>query len=174
MIAHSRPKSESLGSPAQGRPAGFFQPGLVSLYVVVLALLFVCPVLSAQTSGAPSDPAQTDAAQSDSSKDEPAPDSDGTSRVRIEVTGGDPKKPVGEASVYLKFTEVRTILRDRRVEFNLKTNQNGIARSPQIPQGRVLIQIVAPGWKTFGRYYEINRADQVIQVQLERPTTRWF
>jgi hypothetical protein len=74
----------------------------------------------------------------------------------------------------VKFTEDRVVLRDRRVEFNLKTNQNGIARSPAVPQGRILIQIVAPGWKTFGQWYEIAREEQVIQVNLERPAIRWF
>lgn len=97
-----------------------------------------------------------------------------TAQLRVELTGGDPKKPVADASVYLKFTEDRAVLRDRRIEFNLKTNQNGVARSPEIPKGRVLIQIVAPGWKTFGQWYDIDRDEQVIQIHLERPATRWF
>jgi hypothetical protein len=124
----------------------------------VLAALLLSPVLQAQ-----------------SGKDESkAAKPDGTARLQIEVTGGEDKKPVTDASVYVKFTEDRVVLRDRRVEFNLKTNQNGIARSPAIPQGRVLIQIVAPGWKTFGQWYDIAREEQVIQINLERPAIRWF
>jgi hypothetical protein len=124
----------------------------------MLTLVFVLlPTLSAQ-----------------SGKDEQTPvKPTGTALLRVELTGGEDKKPVGEASVYLKFTQ-DGLLRDRRVEFNLKTNQNGVARSPEIPKGRVLIQIVAPGWKTFGQYYDIDRDEQVIQINLERPTTRWF
>jgi hypothetical protein len=57
---------------------------------------------------------------------------------------------------------------------NLKTNQNGMARTPQIPKGRILIQIVMPGWKTYGQYFDVDRDEQVIQINLERPTTRWF
>ena len=113
------------------------------------------------------------AAQSGKDQEKPAKPS-ATALLRIEVTGGDPKKPVADASVYLKFTEDRAVLRDKRVEFNLKTNQNGVARSPEIPKGRVLIQIVAPGWKTFGQWYDIDRDEQVIQIHLERPATRWF
>ena len=111
-------------------------------------------------------------AQSEKDQEKPANSSD-TALVRIEVTGGEAKKPVADASVYLKFT-ADGLLRDKRIEFNLKTNQNGVARSPQIPKGRVLIQIVIPGWKTFGQYYDIDRDEQVIQINLERPTTRWF
>jgi hypothetical protein len=112
------------------------------------------------------------AAQSAKEQEKPVKES-GTAILRIELTGGDAKKPIVDASVYLKFTEGK-LLRDKKVEFNLKTNQNGVARSPEIPKGRVLIQIVSPGWKTFGQYYDIDRDEQTIQVNLDRPTTGWL
>jgi hypothetical protein len=92
----------------------------------------------------------------------------GTSRLRIEVTGGDTNKPVADASVYLRFPE------KRKEELDLKTNQEGVARSPEIRQGKVLIQIVAPGWKTYGEYHDVTDAEQTIQIHLVRPTTRWY
>ena len=131
-----------------------------ALGAVLALVLCLSPALSAQS------------AQSEKDQEKPANSSD-TALVRIEVTGGEAKKPVADASVYLKFT-ADGLLRDKRIEFNLKTNQNGVARSPQIPKGRVLIQIVMPGWKTFGQYYDVDRDEQVIQINLERPTTRWF
>jgi hypothetical protein len=97
-----------------------------------------------------------------------------TSRVRIEVTGGDEKKPVADASVYLKFAEERKVLKDRHIEFNLKTNQEGIAHSPEVPKGKILIQIVAPGWKPFGEYYQLTENEQTIQIHLLRPSTKWY
>jgi hypothetical protein len=93
---------------------------------------------------------------------------DGTSRLRIEVTGGDNNKPVADASVYLRFPK------EKKVELDLKTNQEGVTRSPEIPQGRILIQIVAPGWKTYGEYHEITESEQTIQIHLLKPTTRWY
>src|SRR6266581_3873389 len=78
----------------------------------------------------------------------------GTSRLRIEVTGGDANKPVDNASVYLRFPK------EKKVELDLKTNQEGVARSPEIPQGKVLIQIVAPGWKTYGSITMSRRASR--------------
>jgi hypothetical protein len=125
--------------------------------LILLALSLACSLaLSAQ-------PAQ----------DDPAPKPSGTAVLRVELTGGEAKKPIVDASVYVKYTEDK-LLRDKKVEFNLKTNQRGLARSPQIPKGRILIQIVAPGWKTFGQYYEITKDEQTIQINLERPTTRWL
>lgn len=110
-------------------------------------------------------------AQSD--KDKSSKPSDVAS-VRIEVTGGDEAKPVADASVYLKFVEERKLLKDRKIEFNLKTNQEGVARSPEVPKGKILIQIVAPGWRTFGQYYELTDDEQTIQIHLARPTTKWY
>jgi hypothetical protein len=97
-----------------------------------------------------------------------------TTRLSIEVTGGDDKKPVAEASVYLKYVSVNKHGKESKIELNLKTNQEGVTHSPEIPQGKVLIQIVAPGWKTFGQYYDAQSDDQTIQIHLERPTTKWY
>ena len=105
------------------------------------------------------------AAQSDKSA---VPDKHATSRLRIEVTGGDTNKPVADASVYLRFPE------KRKEELDLKTNQEGVARSPEIRQGKVLIQIVAPGWKTYGEYHDATEPEQIIQIHLVRPTTHWY
>jgi hypothetical protein len=36
-----------------------------------------------------------------------------------------------------------------------------------------LIQVVADGWKTYGRWYDITEAKQTIKVHLEKPP-RWY
>jgi hypothetical protein len=97
-----------------------------------------------------------------------------TTKLTIEVTGGADQKPIAEASVYVKFVEVVKHGRDQNLELNLKTNQDGVTHSPDIPQGKVLIQIVAPGWKTFGQYYTTDAGEQTIQIHLERPATKWY
>jgi hypothetical protein len=95
------------------------------------------------------------------------------SRLTIEVTGGEANKPVENASVYLKTVEERTILKDKKTELNVKTNQQGVAHIPEAPLGRVLIQIVVPGWKTFGKWYDITDPKQVVKIHLERPP-QWY
>jgi len=100
--------------------------------------------------------------------EKPTAKSKGTTRLRIEVTGGDANKPVSEASVYLRYAN------DKKAELDLKTNQEGIARSPEIPQGKILVQIVAPGWKTYGEFHDITETEQTVQVHLVRPTTKWY
>jgi len=39
--------------------------------------------------------------------------------------------------------------------------------------GRALVQVIAEGWKTFGRWYDITETKQVIKIHLERPP-KWY
>jgi hypothetical protein len=96
-----------------------------------------------------------------------------TERVTIEVTGGEKDAPVENASVYLKYVKDRKIVKDKQYELNVKTNRDGIAHVPNAPLGRVLIQIVAEGWKTYGRWYDITDAKEPIKIRLERPP-KWY
>jgi hypothetical protein len=93
-------------------------------------------------------------------------------RITIEVTGGDANKPVENASVYVKTIE-QHLIKDKKFEVNVKTNQQGVAHVPDAPMGRVLVQVVADGWKTYGHWYDISEAKQVIKIHLERPP-KWY
>ena len=94
------------------------------------------------------------------------------SRLTVEVTGGDANKPVENASVYLKTVEERR-LKDKKTEISVKTNQEGIAHIPDVPLGRVLIQVVADGWKSYGHWYDISDPKQTISIHLDRPP-KWY
>jgi hypothetical protein len=94
-------------------------------------------------------------------------------RVTIEVTGGDKESAVENASVYLKYVEEHKIAKNKQFELNVKTNREGIAHIPEAPLGRVLIQIVAEGWKTFGRWYDITSSKEPIKIHLDRPP-KWY
>jgi len=94
-------------------------------------------------------------------------------RVTIEVTGGDKDSPIENASVYLKYIEEHKIAKNKQFELNVKTNREGTAHIPDAPLGRVLIQIVAEGWKTFGRWYDITGSKEPIKIHLDRPP-KWY
>jgi hypothetical protein len=128
--------------------------------VMAFAALALCAGLWAQSAQEPDAKAHTGS-------------NDPTSRVTIEVSGGEKDTPVENASIYLKYVEERRIKKDKKVELNVKTNREGTAHIPGAPTGRVLIQIVADGWKTYGRWYDITEPKQTIKVHLERPP-RWY
>ena len=94
-------------------------------------------------------------------------------RLRIEVSGGEKNVAVENASVYLKFTEEKKLGKDKKYQLNVKTNRAGVAHIPDPPTGRVLIQIVADGWKTYGKYYELTEPGEVIKIHLDRPP-KWY
>lgn len=115
----------------------------------------------------------------DATAQKPAPSSNppaqgpgSSSRITIEVTGGEKDTPVENASVYLKYVEERKI-KDKKIELNVKTNREGVAHVPDAPLGRVLVQIVAEGWKTYGRWYDITETREPIKIHLERPP-KWY
>jgi len=98
----------------------------------------------------------------------PAP----SNRLTIEVTGGDSNQPVENASVYVKTIE-QHLIKDKKFEVQVKTNQKGTAHVPDAPLGRVEIQIVAEGWKTYGHWFDITDPQQVIKIHLEKPP-KWY
>ncbi len=103
----------------------------------------------------------------------PPPASDVQTRLTIEVTGGEKSVPVENASVYVKFIEEHSLKKDKKLEMNVKTSRDGIAHVPNAPMGRVLVQVVAEGWKTYGRWLDITDPKQTIKVHLEKPP-KWY
>src|SRR5258708_4034510 len=108
-----------------------------------------------------------------SAQDTPAPAPktqapDARSRLTIEVTGGDNNVPIENASVYLKYIEERKLLKDKKLELNVKTNRERIPHLSAPKPGRALIQIVADGWKTYGRWFDITDPHQNIRYHRDR------
>jgi hypothetical protein len=94
-------------------------------------------------------------------------------KLTIEVSGGEKNVAVENASVYLKYAEERKLRKDKKYALNVKTNRDGTAHIPDPPLGKVLIQVVAEGWKTFGEYYDLDDAGAVIKIHLDRPR-KWY
>lgn len=133
-------------------------------------LLFLCALLMALPSAAQS------GSKKNKSKDPKS--NDKTTFLLIHVVGGKKDTAVAEASVYLHFQEKSALLfllhRNKKVELDLKTDNNGYASFPILPHGKVLVQVVAPGWQTFGEYYQLSQPRQTIRIKINRPTTHWY
>lgn len=106
-------------------------------------------------------------------KTSPSGQQSGTVTIHIEVTAGEKEKPVEAASVYVRYTEPHKLRHDQKVEMNVKTTPQGKARVPLVPRGTVLIQVIADGWKTFGKTFEITEDEQVIKIHLDKPH-KWY
>jgi hypothetical protein len=152
-------------------------------YPFVLAALFLFACAAAPDSVRAQSVSQDDAAPP-ASANSPATDDkkpgansespSGTVKLHIKVTASKTDKPIGNASVYVRFPVSGGLLhRDKLAEMDLKTNQDGSVRVPEIPQGRVMVQVVAPGWHTFGKWYDVTQSEQTINIQLD-PPPHWY
>ena len=85
-------------------------------------------------------------------------------------------KPVDNAGVVVKFVEGRSVAKfgaKIRKEWNLKTSQEGIAKIPAIPQGKILIQVIAKNYQTFGETYDVNEEEKTIEIKLNPPQQQY-
>jgi len=96
-------------------------------------------------------------------------------RIQIEVTNHK-GKPVERAAVIVRFVEGRSakrLGRKKRHQWELKTNQAGIAKLPSMPQGKITVQVIADRYQTFGDTYEVNEPEKTIQVTLNPPQPQY-
>jgi hypothetical protein len=76
-------------------------------------------------------------------------------------------KPVRNAAVVLH--PVNRKGKQSRGGLELKTDGEGRANIDGIPYGPLRVQVLAPGFQTFGEDYKIERAETEITVKLKRP-----
>jgi hypothetical protein len=76
-------------------------------------------------------------------------------------------KPVRNAAVVLH--PVNRKGKQSRGGLELKTDNDGRTNVDGIPYGPLRVQVLAPGFQTFGEDYQIDRAEMVITVKLKRP-----
>jgi hypothetical protein len=91
--------------------------------------------------------------------------------LRVEVTN-DIGKPVDRASVIVRFMKGRSVSKlGKKIikNWEMRTNSEGWVKIPPIPQGDILVQVIARNYQTFGDTYEVNEEERTIQVKLSPP-----
>ena len=93
--------------------------------------------------------------------------------IEVKTLGG---RPVDRASVVVRFVEGRSIAKlgkKVRTNWETRTNQEGVAKLPRIPHGKVLVQVIAKGYQTYGHTHEVNEAEKIIEVKLNPPQPQY-
>jgi hypothetical protein len=93
--------------------------------------------------------------------------------LKIVVTGGDKDLPVSNASVYVRYEQPRFLLSPEKIELDLKTDLEGIAKVKDVPRTRIMIQVVKGGWRPFGEYYQLTKDEQTIPIKM-LPPAHWY
>ncbi len=101
---------------------------------------------------------------------------DDLTRIQIHVTNSR-GTPVDRASVIVKFVSGRPLkslgLKKARLSWELKSSQEGMAKIPGIPKGKILIQINAKNYQTFGDTFDIQDDERVIDIVLKDPQPQY-
>jgi hypothetical protein len=85
-------------------------------------------------------------------------------------------KPIEHASVIVKFVKGHSKVKlgiKIRTEWELQTNQDGIAKIPPIPQGTILVQVIAKNYQTFGDNFEVREPERTIDITLNEPQPQY-
>jgi hypothetical protein len=157
------------------RPCTFLRrPVLLSALAAILAMgLLADGACNAQSNGADKSTTQSQPNSTDKPSQKDDQSLDGTTRLRIIVTNTQ-DKPVGNASVYVRFNQPGGFLRkDKLAELSFKTNEDGSVKVPAVPQGKILIQVIAKGLHTFGKWYDIEKDQDTIAIKLEA-APHWY
>lgn len=96
-------------------------------------------------------------------------------RLRIEVRNYN-GKPVDRASVVVRFVEGRSAAKlGKKVitHWELRTNQEGVVKIPPVPQGKILVQVIAKGYQTFGQTFQVAEEEKTIEVKLNPPQPQY-
>jgi hypothetical protein len=89
------------------------------------------------------------------------------SSLKLAVVKDDNNKPVRNAAVVLH--PVGGDGKQSRGGIELKTDSEGRTGSDGIPYGKMRVQVIAPGFQTFGQDYTINQPEQEVVIRLKRP-----
>lgn len=60
-----------------------------------------------------------------------------------------------------------------RTTFEMRSNQEGEANVPEIPQGNIKVQVNAKGYQTFGQIFEIVESERLVEVKLNPPQQQY-
>jgi len=79
--------------------------------------------------------------------------------------------PIRNASVVLHQLDGRG--RQGQGGLQLKTDDEGKANYTGIPYGKLRIQVIAPGFQTYGQDHDINQPEHEFVIKLKRPQEQY-
>lgn len=86
-----------------------------------------------------------------------------TSKVEVTILRAEDDKPIENAAVV--FT-----LQTEKGNMELKTNEDGKAVLDVLPIGsKVLLQVLAKGYQTYGKEYDLDKSEVTLEVKMNRP-----
>jgi hypothetical protein len=90
-----------------------------------------------------------------------------TASVNMTVIRNSSGKPVKNAEVVIHLIDSHGKQKQEGLE--LKTHEDGKAEASGIPYGKVRIQVIAPGFRTYGEDFSIDQPNLEFTIKLQKP-----
>src|SRR5215813_13027007 len=94
-----------------------------------------------------------------------------TARLNFVVIKDANGKPVRNAEIVLH--PVDKTGRQKQEGLELKTHEDGTATVGGIPYGKMRIQVIAQGFRTYGEDFDIQLPNHDITIKMQRPTDQY-
>ena len=94
-------------------------------------------------------------------------------KVKVTTLSG---KPIDRASVVVRLIEGRSIVKFGKKQithYEVRTNQDGIAKVPSLPQGDYEIMVIAKGYQTYGDKMTITEPEKLVEIKLNPPQPQY-
>jgi hypothetical protein len=84
-------------------------------------------------------------------------------------------RPIDHAEVVVRFVRGHVVfkLKSLHTTYELRTNQEGEAKVPEIPQGEIRVQVNAKGYQTFGQIFDVTVEEKQIDITLNPPQQQY-
>ena len=95
------------------------------------------------------------------------PPEEKTASINMTVIRNSSGKPVKNAEVVIHLVDTHGKAKQEGME--LKTHDDGKAEATGIPYGKVRIQVIAPGFRTYGEDFSIDQPNHEFTIKLQKP-----
>jgi Carboxypeptidase regulatory-like domain len=89
--------------------------------------------------------------------------------IHVVVKDAKSGDPIFQAHLTLQFREGGKLKRDKWISYSAKTDKQGKYVFRHINKGAIRLMVTAPEHQTFGKEYEIEKDNPVIEVSLRKP-----
>ena len=85
-------------------------------------------------------------------------------------------KPVENAAVILDFLgshQITKLGKRKPIHWEVRTNLEGKAHFPPVPQGTIQLQVVTKQYQTFGQKIDVDTEEKKLEIKLNPPQTQY-
>jgi hypothetical protein len=95
-------------------------------------------------------------------------------KLTVHVQSALSGKPIDRASVIVRFKHgIGVNLKKIQTSWETKTNQEGNVTLPTMPQGEIMVQVIANYYQTFGGMFTTDKPEQTINIKLNPPQPQY-